>query len=66
MGRLAMPSLMAQAAAPSIGAVLLSTYGTGGTLAALTLAATGNFLLAMMLYIGLRYTQHPAPIMHNS
>jgi MFS family permease len=54
MGRLAMPSLMMQAAAPSIGAALMSAYGTGGTLAALMLVAAGNFLLAVMLFASLR------------
>jgi len=32
MGRIAMPSLFAQAAAPSIGAVLLETVGPAGAL----------------------------------
>jgi MFS family permease len=54
MGRLAMPSLMAQAAAPSIGAVLLDGAGVGGTLTALVLVAVGNFLLGVMLFVGLR------------
>ncbi|TIW59347.1 MAG: MFS transporter, partial [Mesorhizobium sp.] len=35
MGRLAMPSLIAQAAAPSVGALLLEHVGAHGTLAAL-------------------------------
>jgi hypothetical protein len=35
MGRLAMPSLIAQAAAPSVGALLLERYGAHGTLACL-------------------------------
>lgn len=51
MGRLAMPSLIAQAAAPSIGAALLSAYGPAGTLAALTIVAAVNFVLAIMLLV---------------
>jgi hypothetical protein len=35
MGRLAMPSLIAQALAPSIGAVLILRFGAGTTLGAL-------------------------------
>jgi len=54
MGRLAMPSLMAQAAAPSIGAAWLSAYGTEGTLAALTLVAVSNFLLVVTMLVSLR------------
>jgi hypothetical protein len=56
MGRLAMPSLMAQAAAPSIGAALLHAIGTRGTLTVLALVTGGNFLLALMLFAGLRYS----------
>jgi predicted MFS family arabinose efflux permease len=51
MGRLAMPSLMAQAAAPSIGAVLLSLWGVGGTLAAVAVVAVVNFGLACAVFV---------------
>ncbi|WP_419757533.1 MFS transporter [Acidisoma sp.] len=50
MGRLAMPSLIAQAAAPSIGAVLLNLYGVAGTLAALTVVAAVNFGLTCVIF----------------
>lgn len=54
MGRLAMPSLMAQAAAPSIGAVLLSHYGASGTLATLTTVAGVNFIFAVTMFAMLK------------
>ncbi|RUW60660.1 hypothetical protein [Mesorhizobium sp. M7A.F.Ca.US.008.03.1.1] len=46
MGRLAMPSLIAQAAAPSIGALLLERFGAYGTLATLAGLALINVALA--------------------
>ncbi|MBN9549100.1 MAG: MFS transporter [Alphaproteobacteria bacterium] len=49
MGRLAMPSLIAQAAAPSIGALLLEQAGAQGVLAALS----GLALLNVVLVFGL-------------
>ncbi|AEH88813.1 MFS transporter [Mesorhizobium opportunistum] len=49
MGRLAMPSLIAQAAAPSIGALLLQRFGAYGTLATLTGLALINVGLACAL-----------------
>ena len=49
MGRLAVPSLLAQATAPWIGAELLERFGAQGTLAALTCAATLNVALALWL-----------------
>jgi MFS family permease len=54
MGKLAMPSLIAQAAAPSIGAALLGAYGTDGTLATLTAAAAVNFILAIAMLVSLK------------
>jgi hypothetical protein len=39
MGRLALPSLIAQALSPSVGAVLLSAHGAAMTLAMLLAAA---------------------------
>jgi MFS family permease len=45
MGRLAMPSLLAQAAAPSIGAVLLQRLGAHGTLGIVASLATLNVAL---------------------
>ncbi|TPI36614.1 MFS transporter [Mesorhizobium sp. B3-1-9] len=49
MGRLAMPSLIAQAAAPSVGALLLEQAGPHGTLAALAALALLNVGLACSL-----------------
>ena len=49
MGRLAMPSLIAQAAAPSVGALLLEHMGAQGLLAALSGLAVANLLLALLL-----------------
>ena len=49
MGRLAMPSLIAQAAAPSVGALLLEHMGAQGLLAALSGLALANLLLALLL-----------------
>jgi MFS family permease len=54
MGRLAMPSLIAQAAAPSIGAALLGAYGADGTLAALTAVAVINVILAIAMFASLK------------
>lgn len=45
MGRLAMPSLLAQAAAPWVGAVLMERVGAHGTLAALSLVGMLNVAL---------------------
>jgi MFS family permease len=54
MGRLALPSLIAQAAAPSIGAALLSAYGASGTLATLTAVAAVNFALSFAMLLSLK------------
>ncbi len=55
MGRIAMPSLIAQAAAPSIGALLLEgEAGWSGALAIFLAAAVCNALLAAGLYLTLR------------
>jgi hypothetical protein len=50
MGRLARPSLLAQAAAPSIGAYLLLWLGTDGALAAIFAVACVNVLLVLCLF----------------
>ena len=49
MGRLAMPSLLAQATAPWIGAMLLERFGAHGTLAVISGAAVFNVALALWL-----------------
>jgi MFS family permease len=58
MGRLAMPSLMAQAAAPSIGSALLSVYGVDGTVATLAVVAALNFCLACAMFAILEVDRH--------
>ncbi len=50
MGRIAMPSLIAQAAAPSIGAILLRALGTGDALAVLLFTAAFNVLLVGVMF----------------
>ena len=54
MGRIAMPSLIAQAAAPSIGTVLLEMGGVDGALPTFLAAAAFNALLGMCLFLMLR------------
>ncbi len=54
MGRIAMPSLIAQAAAPSIGAALLAAGGTDGAMAVFVATAAVNVLLAAGLFLMLR------------
>ena len=49
MGRIAMPTLIAQAASPFLGAWLLDSFGTQATLAALCGAAVLNILLVLAL-----------------
>ena len=50
MGRIAMPSLIAQAAAPAIGAVLLEFGGVDTALAAIVALAAFNVLLVISLF----------------
>jgi hypothetical protein len=47
MGRIAMPSLIAQAASPSLGALLMERIGADGTLAILFATAIVDLLLAL-------------------
>ena len=49
MGRLAMPTLLAQAASPFLGAVLLDRFGTTATLAVLCVGAVINIGFAIAL-----------------
>ena len=53
MGRIAMPNLMAQAAAPAIGAGLLSALGLNGALIVFTAAAACNVVMAFCLMLAL-------------
>ena len=54
MGRIAMPSLVAQAAAPSIGTALIEACGFGGALRIFVAAAICNVILAFGLFLLLR------------
>jgi MFS family permease len=56
MGRIAMPSLIAQAASPWLGAMLIERFGANGALAALFGAALGNVVL-----VGFLFTLLPRP-----
>jgi hypothetical protein len=61
MGRIAMPSLMAQAAAPSIGALLLEIGGINGALAIFLAAAALNVLLVGCLFLSRDISRSPRP-----
>jgi hypothetical protein len=50
MGRIAMPSLIGQAASPSVGAMLIDNLGANGALAALFAVAVVNVLLVILLF----------------
>jgi MFS family permease len=50
MGRIAMPSLIAQAAAPSIGTALIETGGVNGAMRVFVSSAAVNLMLAAGLY----------------
>ena len=50
MGRIAMPSLIAQAAAPSLGAMLMERFGAGVTLGALFATAVTNVAIVIALF----------------
>lgn len=54
IGRIAMPSLIMQAASPSLGAVLIDSFGADGTLAVLFSIALANAALVALLYVRLR------------
>lgn len=51
MGRIAMPSLIAQAAAPSLGALLMQNHGSAGTLTALFATALVDVALVVALFV---------------
>lgn len=50
MGRLAFPSLIVQALAPSAGALVIESFGAGTTVAMLTAFAIGNAVLVGLLW----------------
>ena len=54
MGRIAMPSLIAQAAAPSIGTALIEAGGAGGAMGVFVASAAVNVALATGLFLMLR------------
>jgi hypothetical protein len=54
MGRIAMPSLIAQAAAPSIGTALIETARVNGAMRVFVAAAICNVILAVSLFLLLR------------
>ena len=54
MGKLALPSLIAQAAAPTIGTFLMLRLGAGGTLATLTVLGALKLALVGALYACVR------------
>ena len=54
MGRIAMPSLIAQAAAPSIGAALIEAGGVDGAMGVFVASAAVNVVLAAGLFLLLR------------
>jgi len=56
MGRLAMPSLLAQAAAPWIGALLLERIGAHGTMAVVASVAANN--VALTVWLGWMVARH--------
>jgi MFS family permease len=60
MGRLARPSLIAQAATPSIGALLIQRLGTEGMLGTVTLVALLNVGLAGALFLRVRVARRQA------
>jgi predicted MFS family arabinose efflux permease len=60
MGRLARPSLIAQAAAPSIGALLIQVLGPEGMLGTVTLVALFNVGLAGVLFLRIGAGRTPA------
>ncbi|WP_374311769.1 MFS transporter [Dongia sp.] len=59
MGRLARPSLIAQAAAPSIGAALIESFGASNALGAIVFVAGANLALAILLYRHIATTRQP-------
>lgn len=62
MGNLARPSLIAQAAAPSIGAFLIQWFGPDWALGVIVTVAGINVALALALLVAQRKTEPPAAI----
>ena len=66
MGRIAMPSLIAQAVAPTIGALLLKTEGRDGALVVFFAVSACNALLVLGLLVILRSRRRASPDPHPS
>ena len=65
IGRLAMPSLLAQAASPVIGAFLMQRVGANGTLTTLLGVAVLDVVLVMTLLVWMRSINHKSNLSHN-
>ncbi len=61
MGRIAMPSLVAQAAAPSIGTALIETGGVDRAMGVFVASAGVNVALAAGLFLMLRFSSRALP-----
>jgi predicted MFS family arabinose efflux permease len=62
VGRLARPSLIASAVAPSVAALVLSRVGVGATFAAISVIAVLDFLLCTVLWRQSRVARHSQQI----
>jgi len=61
MGRLARPSLIAQAIAPSVGALLIQSFGSESALGVIVLVALGNVVLTLgLVAMTSHYWRQPA------
>jgi MFS family permease len=61
MGLIAMPSLILQAASPSLGAILIAALGAHGALGVLLAVALANLGLVIALFAVVRARARPAP-----
>ena len=61
MGKIAFPSLIVQALAPSAGAWLIETHGPHATIGVLTVLALVNVVLIFLLWLLCRTGNEPAP-----
>jgi hypothetical protein len=66
VGRLARPSLIASAIAPSVAALVLSRVGVGATFGAISVIAALNVLLCVMLWRQSRPVRHSEQIRRPS
>jgi hypothetical protein len=61
IGRLALPSLLAQALAPLAGAVAIERFGALPTVAALLVLALANLVLVLSLWLFARSARNSQP-----